>query len=188
VTDGPNLIVLAGPNGAGKTTASRDLLEETLHVYDFVNADEIAKNLAGDAPETVSIQAGRLMLLRLRKLTAQRKNVAFESTLSSRSFAPWIKEIKATGYTFSLFYFWLPSPEMAIDRVRKRKRLGGHSVPDDDIRRRYHRGVNNFFELYRPLATKWRFYDNTERKPLIVASGEPEIVRDAALWAKIKER
>lgn len=146
MADTPNLIVLAGPNGAGKTTASRDLLEETLHIHDFVNADEIAKNLAGDSPESVSIQAGRLMLLRLRELAEQRKNVAFESTLSSRSFAPWIRQIKQTGYSFSLFYFWLPSPEMAIERVRRRKQLGGHSVPDDDIRRRYYRGVDNFFE------------------------------------------
>lgn len=185
--DSPNLILLAGPNGAGKTTASRDLLAETLRVYDFVNADEIANDLAGDKPELVALHAGRLMLERLHSLTTQRANVAFESTLASRSFAPWIARLKASGYTFSLFYFWIPSPEMAIDRVRRRKLLGGHTVPEADIRRRYHRGLGNFFELYRPLATDWEFHDNTESDPRLVASGHPETVFDKPLWDRIKE-
>ena len=63
---------------------------------------------------------------------------------------------------------------MAIDRVRRRIELGGHSVPEADIRRRYHRGLANFFELYSPLATKWDFFDNAESKPRLVASGYPE--------------
>ena len=184
--DSPNLILLAGPNGAGKTTASRDLLAETLQVYDFVNADEIANDLAGDNPEPVAINAGRIMLERLHFLTAQRANVAFESTLASRSFAPWIKRLKATGYSFSLFYFWIPTPEMAIDRVRRRKLLGGHTVPEADIRRRYYRGLSNFFELYRPLATEWKFYDNTRSDPQLLAKGDPETVADPALWTRIE--
>jgi len=184
--DAPNLILLAGPNGAGKTTAARDLLGGTLHVYDFVNADEIAKDLAGDNPERVAIEAGRIMLERLHSLTDRRSNVAFESTLASRSFAPWIRRLKESGYSFTLFYFWIPTPEMAIERVRRRKVLGGHTVPEADIRRRYHRGLRNFFELYRPLATAWEFYDNTESDPRLVASGHPETVLDEPLWVRIR--
>jgi predicted ABC-type ATPase len=183
----PNLILLAGPNGAGKTTASRDLLAGTLHVYDFVNADEIAKDLGGDKPERVAIDAGRVMLERLHSLTGQRANVAFESTLASRSFAPWIGRLKASGYSFSLFSFWIPNPEMAINRVRRRKLLGGHTVPEADIRRRYYRGLNNFFELYRPLATDWEFYDNTKSKSRLIASGKPEQAFDQELRDRIKE-
>jgi predicted ABC-type ATPase len=115
--DSPNLILLAGPNGAGKTTASRDLLAAALHVHHFVNADEIANELAGDNPEPVAINAGRIMLDRLHSLTAQRANVAFESTLASRSFAPWIARLKASGYTFSLFYFWIPTPARAAQKA-----------------------------------------------------------------------
>ena len=181
--DGPNLILLAGPNGAGKTTASRDLLAGALGVHHFVNADEIAVQLGG---EHAAIAAGRIMLERLRDLTDQRANVAFESTLASRSFAPWIRRLRDSGYTFTLFYFWIPTPEMAVDRVRRRIKLGGHSVPEADIRRRYHRGLANFFELYSPLATKWDFFDNTESKPKLVASGYPEKIHETALWAKIR--
>ncbi len=185
--DSPNLILLAGPNGAGKTTASLDLLADTLDVYDFVNADEIAKDLGGDNPEPVALHAGRIMLERLHSLTAQRANVAFESTLSSRSFAPWIRRLKASGYTFSLFYFWIPTPEMAVDRVRRRKLLGGHAVPEADIRRRYYRGLGNFFSLYQPLATDWEFHDNAESDPRLIASGHPETVFDEQLWDRIKK-
>ncbi len=180
--NGPNLILLAGPNGAGETTASSDLLTGALGVHHFVNADEIAVQLGG---EHTAIAAGRIMLERLRDLTDQRANVAFETTLATRSFAPWIRRLKNSGYTFTLFYFWIPTPEMAVDRVRRRIKLGGHSVPEADIRRRYHRGLANFFELYQPLATKWDFYDNTESKPRLVASGHPEKIHEAALWAKI---
>ncbi len=106
-----------GPNGAGKTTASSDLLAGALGVHHFVNADEIALTLGG---EHAAIAVGRIMLERLRDLTAQRANVAFESKLASRSFAPWIRRLKGSGYSFNLFYFWLPTPEMAIKRVRER--------------------------------------------------------------------
>jgi predicted ABC-type ATPase len=182
--DGPNLILLAGPNGAGKTTASSDLLAGALGVHHFVNADEIALQLGG---EHAAIAAGRLMLERLRDLTDQRANVAFESTLASRSFAPWIMRLKDSGYSFNLFYFWLPTPEMAIERVRLRKILGGHSVPEADIRRRYYRGLQNFFKIYRSLASAWEFYDNTQSDPRLIAAGDPEAVSDKALWARIKE-
>ncbi|HSR09071.1 MAG TPA: zeta toxin family protein [Bryobacteraceae bacterium] len=182
--NGPNLILLAGPNGAGKTTASSDLLAGALGVHHFVNADEIAVQLGG---EHTAIAAGRIMLERLRDLTDQRANVAFETTLATRSFAPWIRRLKNSGYSFNLFYFWLPTPEMAIERVRLRKVLGGHSVPEVDIRRRYHRGLQNFFQIYRPLATAWEFYDNTRYDPRLIAAGDPEEVSDQALWSRIKK-
>ena len=125
------------------------------------------------------------MLERLRDLTDQRANVAFESTLASRSFVEWIKRLKDSGYTFTLFYFWIPSSDMAMDRVRRRIKLGGHAVPEEDIRRRYYRGLMNFFELYSPLATAWEFYDNTESKPRLVALGYPEMILDKALGDRI---
>ena len=75
---------------------------------------------------------------------------------------------------------------MAIKRVHQRKRLGGHSVPEADIRRRYDRGLQNFFSIYKPLADSWEFYDNTQPQRRLVASGEPETILDSALWSKIK--
>jgi|SRR5579872_5446954 len=150
--DEPNLILLAGPNGAGKSTAAPDLLHGALHVDEFVNADVIARGLSAFNPEGAGIEAGRVMLARLKELASQRGNLAFESTLASRTFAPWIRSLRETGYRSHLFYFWLPSAERCIKRVYERKHLGGHFVPEATIRRRYAGGLRNFFELYSPIA------------------------------------
>jgi predicted ABC-type ATPase len=185
----PNLILLAGPNGAGKSTAAPDLLHDALHVDEFVNADVIARGLSAFNPESAALDAGRVMLSRLHELGRQRKNIAFESTLASRTFAPWIRELRKTGYRFHLFYFWLPTPEMCVNRVRERKSLGGHFVPADTIHRRYHAGIRNFFELYTPIATNWQFFDNTHKPPVLIAAGGEKIdeeVLNVELWDKLK--
>src|SRR5882672_2885988 len=133
----PNVIILAGPNGAGKTTASRSLLVGALGVEEFVNADIIARGLSVFNQEDVAIEAGRIMLHRLKELAAQRADFAFETTLASRTFAPWIRQLIVEGYTFHLLYLWLPSPDLATRRVLRRVESGGHHVPQDVIQRRY---------------------------------------------------
>jgi predicted ABC-type ATPase len=148
----PNLVVLAGPNGAGKSTTAEQLLVGALQVMEFVNADTIARGLSAFKPETAAVEAGRIMLNRLRYLATQRADFAFETTLSSRSFAPWVADLRAKGYAFHLFFPWLPTPDAAIARVAQRVRAGGHDVPTETVRRRYHRRLSNFFRLYRP----WR--------------------------------
>jgi predicted ABC-type ATPase len=187
----PHDIVLAGPNGAGKTTASRSMLAGTLGVLEFVNADVIAQGLSGFQPERAALQAGRLMLSRLHELADQRADFAFETTLASKTFAPWLPELRQNGYQFFLAFFWLPSPEMAIARVADRVCQGGHDVPSETIRRRYRGGLRNFFALYQPLADVWRFYDNSDRAgPRLIASGGhdiPEAIADATAWQQVLE-
>jgi predicted ABC-type ATPase len=158
----PKLIVLAGPNGAGKSTAAPALLQGTLAVSEFVNADVIARGLSAFEPERVAISAGRIMLRRLHELAAARRSFAFETTLASRSFAPWISGLIEDGYRFHLIFLWLPSPDMAVQRVQSRVLAAGHSVPEETVRRRYLAGIRNFFALYQPLATTWRVYDNSD--------------------------
>jgi predicted ABC-type ATPase len=186
----PNLVVLAGPNGAGKTTAAAKFLVGALQVEEFVNADVIARGISSFRPESVAIQAGRIMLGRLRQLTGRRANVAFESTLASRSFAPMIHELKPSGYQFHLLFLWLPSADAAVNRVRERVSLGGHSVPEDVIRRRYEAGLSNFFRIYAPIATMWSFFDSSvPGGPRLLAEGsfrETILVRDAELWNDIR--
>src|SRR5438105_9238006 len=126
----PTVIVLAGPNGAGKTTASRTLLAETLRVMTFVNADVIAQGLAGFDPDSAAVEASRIMLERLHKLAEQRADFAFETTLAARSYAGWLKQLRDTGYTVHLCYFWLASADLAVARVAQRVRRGGHNIPE----------------------------------------------------------
>ena len=81
-----NLYVISGCNGAGKTTASYSVLPDILDCKEFVNADEIAKGLSPFQPEKVAIQAGRIMLNRIKDLINQNVDFAFETTLATKSY------------------------------------------------------------------------------------------------------
>jgi predicted ABC-type ATPase len=167
----PRVVVLAGINGAGKTTASRHLLTDVLKIPTFVNADAIARGLNGLNPEAEAFRAGRLMLAHMGELARAKEDFAFETTLSARTYAAWLRDLRVTGYEVYLYYYWLRSPELAISRVAQRVQAGGHFVPDADIRRRYARSVRNFLELYRPLADWWEVMDNTDGDRVLLAAG-----------------
>jgi predicted ABC-type ATPase len=179
-------VILAGPNGAGKSTVARALLRGTLAVNEFVDADVIARGLSAFDPESAALAAGRVMLTRLRELAAQRVSFAFETTLASRTFAPWLRGLKASGYEIYLLYLWLPSAEFARERVADRVRAGGHDIPVETVRRRYQAGARNFFDLYEPLVTSWEVYDSSGLEPRLVAERLetlPRTVYDEAVWA-----
>lgn len=186
----PHIIIIAGPNGAGKSTTAPSLLQGTLGVHEFVNADVIAQGLSAFQPETAAFHAGRIMLERLHFLAKERVNFAFETTLSSRTFAPWIDGLRQKGYDCHSVFLWLPSPEFAIARVQERVRMGGHNVPEDIVRRRYRSGIRNFFNLYQPLTESWRFYNNSDPAgPRMIAAGsgkEVQIIEDLQIWNAIK--
>jgi predicted ABC-type ATPase len=187
----PHVIVVAGANGAGKSTAAPSLLRDTLEVTEFVNADTIAAGLSAFRPESVAMAAGRIMLGRMRRLAATRENFAFETTLASRSFAPWLADLQRGGYRVHLLFLWLRSAELAVSRVAVRVRLGGHDVPAEIVRRRYRAGLQNLFRLYLPLADSWQIFDNSDSTgPRPVAAGESKSVRavgDAKAWRNLEE-
>lgn len=187
----PTVVVLAGANGAGKTTAARTLLADTLRLMTFVNADVIAQGLSGFDPESMAMEAGRIMLQRLHALAEQRASFAFETTLAGRSYARWLRSLRGAGYMVHLVYFWLASPDLAVARVAERVGQGGHDIPEATIRQRYHRSVRNFFQLFRPLVSTWTVYDNTqEGLPQLVAHGDDtgreSILTDAA-WQEMQK-
>ena len=185
----PSIVVLAGPNGAGKSTAAPFLLRDALAVTEFVNADRIAHGLSAFNPDSVAIEASRLMLARLDDLARRHQTFAFETTLASRSFAPWLRARRAEGYDVYLVFLWLPDPEAALVRVAERAAQGGHNVPSDIVRRRYAGGLRNFFQLYRPLTTEWHMYDSSQLgAPIPLASGrgtDTTLVADPAQWNSI---
>lgn len=167
----PNLYIIAGCNGAGKTTTSFTVLPEMLNCKEFVNADEIARGLSPFQPETVSFQAGRIMLARIQELLHGKNDFGFETTLATRSYVGLINDAKRQGYSIVLIYFWLESIELAKARVKARVEKGGHDIPPDVIERRYVRGKENFFKLYKDVCDSWIVYDNSHEVPAIVAKG-----------------
>jgi predicted ABC-type ATPase len=185
----PTLYIIAGCNGAGKTTASYTLLPEMLKCKEFVNADIIAKGISPFQPEKVAFEAGRIMLQRIQQLINEKETFAFETTLSTKSYKSIIEDCKAKGYRIVLLFFWLNSPELAIERIIIRVSNGGHFIPDDIVKRRYRRGLENFFKIFMPLCDSWEFTDNTNFPPNTIASGNKNIensIYNAEIWHQIK--
>lgn len=188
----PKVVVIAGPNGAGKSTTASMVLRKALEVGEFVNADTIAAGLSAFSPESVSVAAGRVMLDRVHELAREHRDFAFETTLASRSFAPWLRSLRTDGYAFHLVYLWLPTVELALARVAERVRRGGHSVPDNIVRRRYDRSLSNFFNLYSGFADSWLMVNNSVRpRPRLIAKraiGRAVRIFSADEWSALRTK
>jgi len=183
----PKLFIIAGPNGAGKSTSAPELLSGVRRVDEFVNADVIAKE------EGLSdIAAGRVTLQRLDELARAGRDIAFETTLSSRSLLGRIVAMRTHGYRCHLTFFWLPNADMAVERVAKRVAAGGHSIPEEVIRRRYERGLENFFSAYAEAADSWAMINNAVAPPDNRIAwrdfGQSIVVADNHLWHQLASR
>ncbi|TVZ38642.1 putative ABC-type ATPase [Alteromonadaceae bacterium 2753L.S.0a.02] len=135
--------IIAGPNGAGKTTFALRLLRNEVKTENFVNADLIALGLSPLRPENAAIEAGKLMLRKIDSLARKRENFAFETTLSGTTYLRKIPKWQSAGYKVFLYYFWLPSADAAVERVRLRVSEGGHDIPENVVRRRFDRSISN---------------------------------------------
>lgn len=163
----PKIFVIAGPNGAGKSTCAATILPKRFPTERFLNADNIAKAIATDSP----LEAGRVMIGRLHDLRDRRETFAFETTLAGKSYVRFLSEAQNAGYFVHLAYIWLSNVELAYKRVSVRVQQGGHDIPPVDIKRRYWRGLKNFFQLYLPLVNRWALCDNSNRSLVLVARG-----------------
>ena len=185
----PKLYIIAGCNGAGKTTASFTILPEILGCKEFINADEIAKGLSPFQPESVAVQAGRIMLARMDELLQKGETFAFETTLATKSYKQKIEWAQANGYEVTLLFFWLDSPNMAKKRVAQRVAEGGHSIPSETIERRYHNGIANLFAIYIDMVDICYIFDNSEGERTPIAKkykGGKEIIYNTDLYNQMK--
>ena len=183
------LYIIAGCNGAGKTTASFTILPEVLGCKEFINADEIAKGLSPFQPESVAMQAGRIMLARMDELLQKGETFAFETTLATKSYKQKIEWAQANGYEVTLLFFWLRNVTMAKERVAQRVAEGGHSIPSQTIERRYHNGIANLFAIYMDMVDICYIFDNSEGERTPIAKkykGEKEIIYNTDLYNQMK--
>ena len=131
------------------------------------------------------------MLRRMKKLAKARENFALESTLSSRSLAPWLIRLQADGYVVHLIFLWLIDANLAVKRVAERVKTGGHDIPEETVRRRYTRSISNFFNIYRPIADSWLMLDNSLQdlpKPVAWRNvGGPVQITKNGPWQTLRE-
>lgn len=167
----PRILIIAGPNGAGKTTFAGEFLPKEANCPIFINADLIAAGLSPFKPELAALKAGRHMLEEIHEHANRRESFAFETTLSGRSYSIMIRQWREMGYKVKLFFLSLPSPEMAIARVHNRVAQGGHNVPEETVRHRFHAGLANFHTIYKPLVDEWALYDNSDVTPVLIEEG-----------------
>ena len=166
-----DLYIICGCNGAGKTTASYTVLPEILQCKEFVNADEIARGLSPFNSEDVAIEAGRLMLQRIELLLEREESFSIETTLATKSYINLVRRAQAKGFRVIILFFWLNSPELAIQRVGERVAKGGHNIPEPIIRRRYASGIKNLFNLFMSEVDYWDIYDNSKYPRKQIACG-----------------
>ena len=179
--------IIAGPNGAGKTTFAQEFLPNYAECDEFINADLIAQGLSPFAPEKMAVRASRIVIERIRELSEKQRDFSFETTLAGNTSINTLKRLKSKGYALNVYFLWLPSPELAIERVAERVKRGGHFVSESTIRRRYEAGLKNFLSFYRPMVNLWILFDNSAEQPVEIARKDDgrETISDEALYAKI---
>ena len=165
------ILIVAGPNGAGKTSFATEFLPNEADCPIFLNMDSIAAGLSPFRPSSVAFRAGRLMIEMIGEYAARGESFAFETTLSGHGHAHSISLWRERGYRVKLLFLRLPTPEMAVERVRQRVAEGGHDVPEAVVHRRFHAGWRNFERVYRDLVGEWAVYDNSGTVPVMLAEG-----------------
>ncbi|MFO7970752.1 MAG: zeta toxin family protein [Desulfobacterales bacterium] len=166
------ILIIAGPNGAGKTTFATEFLPKEAECPNFINADLIAEGINPFRPEASSIQASRMMIEMMKTYVKRDESFSFETTLSGKNYIRLIPEWQKKGYRVKLYFLRLPDPEFAVARVKQRVKEGGHNVPEDVVRRRFHSGLSNFESLYKDIVDEWVLVDNSGEWPVFIDEGE----------------
>lgn len=161
------LYIIAGANGSGKSTLSNELLSDKN--LEFLNADEIAKEICPQNIESVRVKAGKIVLEKLNKLLNNRRSFAIETTLAGKNHIKTIHKAKELGYKTVLIYSYLDNPDFCENRIKIRVLNGGHNIPKEDIIRRFYRSKENFWNLYKDIVDEWNIFYNGTSEYILVA-------------------
>jgi len=163
------LIIISGANGTGKTTFAKEFMN--VLGYEFLNADEIAKEIEKEHPNSAFISAGRIFFKRLNDCIENQRSFIVETTLSGTYINKVAIKAKENRYKLIVIFLFLDDPKLCIERVNIRVLKGGHNVPIEDIVRRFYRSKDNFWINFTALADSWSLIYNGDKGFQQVAIG-----------------
>jgi predicted ABC-type ATPase len=169
----PEIYVIAGANGSGKSTISKSLVKQI--DIPIIDPDEIAREINPVNPAQAAMQAGRMAIDRAQIYINKPVSFGVETTLSGRNYLKLMKSLKESSWAVNLIYIGIDNPETNIRRVRERVERGGHTVPMDDIRRRYERSLDNLAKAI-AIADLVTIYDNSERQFSLIETIEHGVI------------
>ena len=184
----PQVYIIAGPNGSGKTTFATAFLPNYAECPTFINADTIARGLSGFSPDAVALKAGRILLEQIETYASKKIDFAFETTLSGMTYLSRFKDLKKEGYRIHMFFLWIPDVKLSLARVANRVKMGGHGISEKVVRRRFHKGISNFFKHYRQILDSWILFDGSGKFPYPIAEKRTEGLKifDQELYDKVQ--
>lgn len=187
------MVIIAGPNGAGKSTLAAQIYKEIADLKEFVNADSIASGLSPYNADNNTIEAGKIMLKRINGLITNGSAFGFESTLAGKMWKRYITAAQRRGFDVYCCFIMLNDPDLAVLRVRERVKKGGHSIPEQVIRRRFSIGSINFWNTYRSICDHWVLFDNSGIAVKKVAEGSNDktaIIRkgEFEIWQRLVKK
>lgn len=183
-----SFLVLAGANGSGKSTIAEGFLET--ETFDYINADDIAKEMNPSDISKVRISAGKEFNRRINNNFEAGVSFAIETTLSGNTYIDTFKKAKSLGYSIILVYTFVDNPQVCIERIKTRVQNGGHFIPDEDVIRRYFRSKKKFWDIYKDMSDVWFIYYNGNENYILVAQKELEkdiAILNESLYTLFKE-
>ncbi|KJU84013.1 Zeta toxin [Candidatus Magnetobacterium bavaricum] len=139
----------------------------------YINADEIARELNPHDVDSVRIKAARLFFAQIDKCIDEGVSFIIEMTLAGKNSLKFDR-LKSLGYRVHVIYIFVDASDVSIERIVRRVQNGGHHVPDEDVVRRFHRSRQNFWHIYRQLAFSWEVVYNGGKDFIEVAKGQQD--------------
>jgi predicted ABC-type ATPase len=175
----PEMWIIAGPNGAGKTTLTREYFSEAISDKAWINPDDTTlllrnsyKDLLAPPRDTANRLGAIISDTRADHMLATGQSFIVETVLSSDKHLQRVRAARVLGFSVTMIYVTLRSPELAVKRVKQRFEAGGHDVPEDKIRERWVRSLANLM-MFLPMADSFTVWDNstdatTEEPPILL--------------------
>ncbi len=161
----PLIEIVAGPNGSGKSTFAEAYLVRLKKRSNYLNPDLIASAVTPGQNGIGQFKSGRILLEQLKLSISKGEDVAFESTLSGRTYLNILRQAQQQGYQIKIYFVFLRDKKMNLLRIKQRVRMGGHDIPTKDVIRRYKRSFFNFWTHYRLFCKDWILFSNTSEQP-----------------------